>query len=93
MIRNSVSYATYGYNAFEQMTSRTTSAPGGPTGTVHYVYDLDGHLIAEADAETGTTVRDYIWLPANDNGNSAPGGALFNDLSVAIAADDNNACN
>jgi len=89
VIRNSVSYATYGYNAFEQMTSRTTSAPGGPTGTVHYIYDLDGHLIAEADAATGTTVRDYIWLPANENGNPTPGGALFNDLNVAGVANDN----
>ncbi len=56
---------------------------------MHYIYDRDGHLIAEADAATGTTVRDYIWLPANDNGNSAPGGALSNDLTVAGAANDN----
>ncbi|MFT3673511.1 MAG: RHS repeat-associated core domain-containing protein [Aestuariivirga sp.] len=89
VIRNSVSYATYGYNAFEQMTSRTTSAPGGPSGTVNYIYDLDGHLIAEADAATGATVRDYIWLPANDNGNPAPGGALSSDLNIAGAANDN----
>jgi hypothetical protein len=34
---------------------------------VHYLYDLDGHLIAEADASTGATLREYIWLPSNDN--------------------------
>jgi RHS repeat-associated protein len=65
--RNSTVYATYGYNALEQLVSRSTSAVGGPTGTVHYIYDLDGHVIAEADAANGTTARDYIWLAANDN--------------------------
>ena len=65
--RNSVAYATYGYNAFEQLVSRATSATGGPTGTVHYIHDLDGHIIAEADASTGATAREYIWMAANDN--------------------------
>jgi RHS repeat-associated protein len=65
--RNSVAYATYGYNALEQLTTRTTSAVGGPTGQVAYIYDLEGHLIAEATASTGATTRDYIWMAANDN--------------------------
>ena len=56
-------------NALEQLTSRSSTAAGAPAGTVHYVYDLDGHLIAEADAATGASLRDYIWLAANDNGN------------------------
>jgi RHS repeat-associated protein len=34
---------------------------------VHYIYDLDGHLIAEADGATGQTLREYIWLASNDN--------------------------
>jgi YD repeat-containing protein len=67
--RNAAAWATYGYNAFEQMTSRSSSSPAVPTGTVHYIYDLDGHLLAEADAATGAILRDYIWLPSNDNGN------------------------
>jgi RHS repeat-associated protein len=67
--RNTASWATYGYNAFEQLTSRSSSSPAVATGTVHYLYDLDGHLIAEADAATGATLRDYIWLPSNDNSN------------------------
>ena len=67
LTRNAVAYATYGYNALEQMVTRTTSATGGPVGQVAYVYDLDGHLIAEATASTGATTRDYIWLAANDN--------------------------
>ena len=65
--RNGASYATYGYNAFELMVSRTTAAPGAPAGTAHYIHDSQGHLIAEADAATGVTTREYIWLPANDN--------------------------
>ena len=38
-----------------------------PVGTVHYIHDLDGHIIAEADASTGATSREYIWMAANDN--------------------------
>ena len=65
--RNAVAYATYGYNALEQLTTRSTSAAGGPTGQVAYIYDLEGHLIAEATASTGATTRDYLWMAANDN--------------------------
>ena len=53
----------------EQLVSRNTAAPGGPVGTVHYIYDTDGHLIAEANAATGATTREYVWLPSNDNTN------------------------
>jgi RHS repeat-associated protein len=65
--RNSVAYASYAYNAFEQLVARETTAPGGPSGTVHYIHDLDGHIIAEADAATGAVTRDYIWMASNDN--------------------------
>jgi hypothetical protein len=57
--RNGVAYASYVYNAMEQLASRNTSAPGGPIGTVHYIYDTQGHLIAEADAATGATMRGH----------------------------------
>lgn len=56
----------YAFNALEQMVSRATSVPGGPSGTVHYLYGLDGSLLAEADAATGATLRDYVWLPLDD---------------------------
>ena len=56
----------YAFNALEQMVQRSTNAPGGPAGTVHYVYGLDGALLAEADGATGATLRDYIWLPVDD---------------------------
>ncbi len=75
--RNSVAYAAYSYNAFEQLVSRSTTTPGGPSGTIHYIHDLDGHIIAEADASTGAITRDYIWMAANDN---AP-----TDLPLAVA--------
>jgi YD repeat-containing protein len=80
--RNGVAYASYGYNADEQMTSRSKSAIGGPTGVVHYVYDLDGHLIAEADGSTGVTLREYLWLPANDNRNADPAGPPGEGLNL-----------
>jgi YD repeat-containing protein len=65
--RNTLAYAAYTYNALEQLTSRNTAAVGAPAGTVQYLYDQDGHLIAEANAATGATTRDYIWLASNDN--------------------------
>ena len=67
--RNTVAYGTYVYNGLEQLASRTSTAAGAPIGAVHYIYDLDGHLIAEATGSTGATTRDYIWLPSNDNHN------------------------
>ncbi len=65
--RNAAAYASYSYNALEQLTSRSTAAVGAPAGTVHYLYDQDTHLIAEANAATGAITRDYIWLASNDN--------------------------
>jgi RHS repeat-associated protein len=83
--RNTVAYATYGYNALEQLTSRQTSAAGGPVGTVHYIYDLWGHLLAEADggAATATTVRDYLWMADEATGNDTPA------EDMELAANDN----
>jgi RHS repeat-associated protein len=65
--RNTVAYATYGYNALQQLTTRVSTAVGAPVGQVAYIYDLEGHLIAEATASSGATTRDYIWAASNDN--------------------------
>jgi RHS repeat-associated protein len=65
--RNGALWGSYVYNALEQLVSRTSNAPSAPLGTIHYIYDLDGHLIAEADGATGATLREYLWLAANDN--------------------------
>ena len=62
LTRNGTAYASYLYNGLEQLMSRSTSAPGGPVGTVQYIHDTSGHIIAEADGATGATVREYIWL-------------------------------
>ena len=60
--RNSAPWGAYVYNALEQLVSRTSNAPSVPAGTVHYLYDRDGHLIAEADGATGATLREYLWV-------------------------------
>jgi RHS repeat-associated protein len=90
----SASLGTYQYNALEQMISRVSNAAGAPTTIVHYIYDLDGHLIAEANgsATSNTFTREYIWLPANDNNNLQPSGLSRGDTlaeDVLGAANDN----
>ena len=58
-----------------QLITRTVSNMGsGVDGTVHYVHDAAGNIIAETDG-TGATVREYIWLP--------DGGYAGTDLIVA----------
>jgi YD repeat-containing protein len=74
--RNAAAYATYQYNGFEQLISRNSSAIGAPIGTVHYVYDLYGHLIVEADSATGASTREYIWLPSTEMHNDTPAEAF-----------------
>jgi RHS repeat-associated protein len=71
----------------EQLVSRSTSAAGGPAGTVHYIHDLDGHIIAEADASTGATVREYIWMAANSNEPEPATGLDPVDLPLAVVDD------
>lgn len=52
--------ATHVYDAFERLAVRTmVNQP--TTGTVHYVHDQQGRVIAETDA-TGQTIREYIWI-------------------------------
>jgi RHS repeat-associated protein len=62
--------ADYGYDGLERLAIRTTQNMT-PAGTTHYVYDRDGHLIAEA-TNTGTTTREYVWL---------------DDMPLAVVAD------
>ncbi len=54
---------SYVYNGLSQLITRTVSNMGsGVDGTVHYVHDAAGNIIAETDG-TGATVREYIWIP------------------------------
>ncbi|MBL4786025.1 MAG: hypothetical protein JKY49_11425 [Cohaesibacteraceae bacterium] len=50
----------YIYNANGQLASRSV-LNSTPSTISHSLYDLNGNLIAEADA-SGTIVREYIWL-------------------------------
>jgi RHS repeat-associated protein len=56
----------YAFKALDQLVQRAANAPCGPAGTVQYIHGLDGELLAEADAATGRTLREYIWLPQGD---------------------------
>jgi RHS repeat-associated protein len=85
--RNSVTWGTYSYNALEQLVTRSSAAPNAPVGTIHYIYDTDGHLIAEADGATGATLREYIWLPANDNTSASGNDTLAESMGLNPAND------
>jgi RHS repeat-associated protein len=55
--------ATYLFNAQEQLVSRAVTQP--TASTTHYIYDIDGRLIAEAagtSAATAVITREYLWL-------------------------------
>jgi len=49
---------------------------------VHYIHDTQGHIIAEADGANGATLREYIWLAANDNNEESTA-----DLPLAVVTD------
>jgi len=48
---------TYKLNAFEQRVSEAFSG-----STTHYIHDIRGNVIAEADGSTGTTTMEYVWM-------------------------------
>jgi uncharacterized protein RhaS with RHS repeats len=53
--------ANYRYDFFERLMWRQTLNMT-PAATTDYIQDLQGRLIAEADAASGTTQREYIWV-------------------------------
>jgi RHS repeat-associated protein len=55
---------------------------------VHYLYDRDGHLIAEVEAATGATFREYIWMPGNDNASDTMAEAMGLTLGDSTTAPD-----
>jgi RHS repeat-associated protein len=55
-------WASYLYNSFDQLASRELTAATATPATSHYLYDAQGHLIAEADGSSGAILREYIWL-------------------------------
>ena len=62
--------AGYSYDGLDRMAMRTLQTASLPV-TMHYVYDLAGHLIAEATA-AGVVTREYVWI---------------DDMPLAAAAD------
>jgi len=80
---------TYTYDGLERLAVRAVTGTT-PSGTIHLIYDTAGHLLAEADAATGSTMREYVWLeiedlgadsgptrrPGNDNDRLGSGGQL-----------------
>ena len=54
--RNALPEVSYGYDAFQRRVLKTA---GGLTR--HFLYDPDGHLLAEATA-AGATTTEYVWL-------------------------------
>jgi RHS repeat-associated protein len=64
--------ANYTYDGLERMAIRTTQNMS-PAGTTHYLYDLLGRLLVEAD-NTGATLREYVWI---------------DDLPLAVVSDVN----
>ena len=48
---------TYKLNAFDQRVSMAFSG-----ATTHYIHDILGNIIAEADGSTGTTTVEYVWM-------------------------------
>lgn len=80
---------TYTYDGLERLSVRAVTNTT-PSGTTHLIYDTAGHLLAEANAANGATIREYVWLevddlgadsgptarPANDNQRGGAGGKL-----------------
>jgi len=56
VLDNSSTTAEYVHNALGQRVKKTVGS-----AVVVYIYDVNGHLIAEHDA-SGNYIRDYVWL-------------------------------
>ncbi|MFN7089158.1 MAG: RHS repeat-associated core domain-containing protein [Allorhizobium sp.] len=52
---------TSGQYTYDYLSRLKTRALPGSSTVLHYVHDLDGHIIAEYDS-SGTLAREYIWL-------------------------------
>ena len=48
------------HNAQGQRVAKTVN--GDTNSTVHFIYDQSGQLIAEMDADTGQTLREYVYV-------------------------------
>ncbi len=58
--QNGFESADYGYDFRDQRVWR--KIVGLPSTTIHYIFDEDGHLLAEHDGSSGAVLREYVWL-------------------------------
>jgi RHS repeat-associated protein len=63
-LKGAVNQGTYTYDAFERLRVRTVTnqTPTTNNGTTHYVWDIFGNIIAEANGSTGATLRETVYL-------------------------------
>lgn len=59
--KNNAGVANYGYDFREQRVWRRLIT-GSTSSEIHYIFDQDGHLLAEHNGYTGAVLREYIWL-------------------------------
>ncbi|WP_162149144.1 RHS repeat-associated core domain-containing protein [Asticcacaulis benevestitus] len=59
--KNTVDAANYGYDYREQRVWRRLIS-GSTSTEIHYIFDEEGHLIAEHNGYTGAVLREYVWL-------------------------------
>lgn len=77
---------TYTYNYAAQLVSRTLTNTT-PSGTIHYIHDIEGNVIAETDG-LGNTVREYIWMPSGSGSDTEGKQAISaSSLPLAVIAD------
>jgi RHS repeat-associated protein len=55
--KNGTQVGVYGYDYLGQRVARQVG-----TQTTDYVFDEDGHLLAEHDGATGAVLKEYVWL-------------------------------
>ncbi len=62
--RDGVAQGDYVYDAFERLRVRTLAnqSVSANNGTTHYVWDIFGNIIAEANGSTGATLRETVYL-------------------------------
>lgn len=80
-----VTTGTYTYNALGQLVSRTKQNIT-PSGTVHYIHDLNGNLIAETDGN-GNTVREYVWIEHRGTKSAPQATGAATPLAVVAGVD------
>lgn len=63
---------TYKVNAFNQRVSEAFSG-----NTTHYVHDILGNIVAEANGSTGSTTKEYVWMEGELLAQIDSGGNIF----------------